>query len=126
MKHCKYMLCLWLFAVSFYPVRGQTRIIEHLKKNVYASLGDENKIRAILLLCDQGYSLHPDTLMYYAQKAFDIAVSTKNRNAQGWAIFHKSSALTNKGLLDSALHVAEECERMLQTELNNPLLLANI
>ena len=125
MKLFLYMIALVLFSICFKPVQGQTKTIDNLKKNIAAANTEGRKLQAILLLCDQGYSLHPDTLMAYAQLAFRMAVKNKDVHSEGWASFHKASALTNKGLLDSALHIADEWQNILQTTLNNPLLLAN-
>ena len=115
MKLFLYMIALVLFSICFKPVQGQTKTIDNLKKNIAAANTEGRKLQAILLLCDQGYSLHPDTLMAYAQLAFRMAVKNKDVHSEGWASFHKASALTNKGLLDSALHIADEWQNILQT-----------
>lgn len=126
MKHFTYIVLPFLLLVSFFPGIAQTKAIEYLKRNIAAANNDDRRLQAVLLLCDQGYSLHPDTLMAYAQKAFDLARRLQNKDLEVTAMFHESSALTNKGLLDSALHIASRCEEILQEELNNPLLLANV
>jgi signal transduction histidine kinase len=126
MKRFKHIILSFLFLISFFAGSAQTTIIANLKRNIAAANTDGRKLQAILLLCEQGYSLHPDTLMVYAQKAFEIASRLQNKDMEVTALFHESSALTNKGLLDSALNVANRCEEILQKELNNPLLLANV
>jgi signal transduction histidine kinase len=125
MKHIQHILFFLFFSVCLFTAQAQTKSIENLKKGIASANTEGRKLQAILLLCDQGYSLHPDTLLAFAERAFDIAAQTKDINSQGWASFHKASALTNKGLLDSALHVADEWQNILQKSLNNPLLLAN-
>lgn len=124
----KYAPCIILFIglLPFSYLQGQTKVIGTLKKNIYAAGDEQKKMQAVLLLCDQGYSLHPDTLMSWAGTALDIAKSLKNKNAQVQAMFHQSSALTNKALLDSALELANTCEEILKKEINDPLLLANV
>lgn len=126
MKHFKHIAALHLFLFSFLLGKAQTKIIEHLKRNIESASTDQKKLQAILQLCDQGYSLHPDTLMWYAQKAFDLAVRSNNKPLEITALFHQSSALTNKALLDSALGIADRCEAILRTEVKDSLLLANI
>lgn len=106
----KYILYSFLLLVSFFSTRAQTKTIENLKRNISLTNTDERKLQAILLLCDQGYSLHPDTLMVYAQRAFDLAAALKNKDMEVTAMYHESGALTNKGLLDSALHIANTCQ----------------
>ncbi|MBL0357804.1 MAG: hypothetical protein IPP72_13365 [Chitinophagaceae bacterium] len=126
MNCIKYILLPGLLAAVALSVKGQTRIIEGLKRNVYSATSAERKLQAILSLCDQGYSLHPDTLMAYANSAEAIAEKIQDKSSEVTAMFHLSAALTNKGLLDSALHVAEAGEQIVQNSLTNPLLLANI
>ncbi len=105
---------------------GQTAMIESLKKSVYSSVNKRARLQATLLLCEQGYSLHPDTLLEYAKSAYTIAEELNDKVSAAKAMFNESAALTNKGLLDSALAVANKCEDILKTSLNDPLLLANI
>ena len=71
----KYAPCIILFIglLPFSYLQGQTKVIGMLKKNIYAAGDEQKKMQAVLLLCDQGYSLHPDTLMSWAGTALDIA-----------------------------------------------------
>ncbi len=125
MKLIPHIVYLWLFSGCVFNVHGQTKTIDNLKRSIVSANIADRELQAILSLCDQGYSLHPDTLMAFAQRAFDIAAKKEDIHSQGWANFHKASALTNKGLLDSALHIADRWQNILQTTLKNPLLLAN-
>lgn len=124
MRRTLLILLPLLFCFSF--AKTQTKTIAGLKKNIAVANSGERRLQAILQLCDQGYSLHPDTLMEYAQRAFDLAASLNNQDLQLTALFHRSAALTNKGLLDSALAVANSCEGILRSEVNDSILLANI
>ncbi len=74
----------------------------------------KKKLSAILLLCDQGYSLHADTLMAYAIDAQKLAAQLNDRLSGLKALYYKSAALTNKGLIDSSLQMAENCMQLLQ------------
>jgi len=122
----KYILLCLLLAGSCIAA-GQTKAIAALKTRIIAAATAERRLEAVLELCDQGYSLHPDTLLYYASMAYDLAGRVRNEKQQATALFHRAAALTNKGLLDSALAVAAYCENMLlKDEINDSLLLANI
>ncbi len=126
MKYAKKIIPLCLLAAFFSFAKAQTKTIDNLKKNIALAGSAQAKLNAILLLCEQGYSLHPDTLMEYAENAYSLATGLNNKDLQAAALYQKCSALTNKGLLDSALAVADSCQDILEKEINNPILLANI
>ncbi|MES2848200.1 MAG: ATP-binding protein [Bacteroidota bacterium] len=126
MKRIKFIVSLSIFLISISSALAQTRIIANLKQNIVSANTAAKKLQAILLLCDQGYSLHPDTLLLYAQKAAGAAILLKDRNSEVKAMYHKSAALTNKALLDSALSEANQCQVILQNEIQDPILLANV
>ncbi len=88
-----------LILLSKNYVIAQTRTINRLKIEIAKAEKPEQKLEAVLALCDQGYSLHPDTLMYYAQKANSLATETHQPNSKVKALYYQSFSLTNKGLL---------------------------
>ncbi len=126
MNRIKFIVSLSIFLISISSASAQTKIVANLKQNIVSANTVAKKLQAILLLCDQGYSLHPDTLMLYAQKAADAAILLKDKGLEVKAMYHKSAALTNKALLDSALNVANRCQEILQNEIQDPILLANV
>jgi signal transduction histidine kinase len=107
-------------------VEAQTKTIARLKKAVESAASSEEKLNALFALCEQGYSLHPDTLMYYALLAEAIAKDQGDRPATAEAIYYKSYSLTNKGLIDSSLHLAQQCLGILEKDVKKHVLLANI
>ncbi len=107
-------------------VSGQTKIIERLKKNIQTSERQLPQLSNIFLLCDQGYSLHADTLMAYADRAESIAVKINHRLQVLKSMYFKSAALTNKGLVDSSLKLAEKCLAVLKNEKPDLELEANL
>lgn len=117
-----YIILLFTSLSSF----SQTPVIERLKKNIEQASADDQKLAAILLLCDQGYTLHPDTLMLYAKKAREIAEQQRNLPDKVEAMYYHSYALTNKGLIDSSLNEAERCLKILDKEINDPVLKAKL
>ena len=126
MKIIKYILLTGLFYCSIFSCLSQTKIIEGLKKDIATAATQQEKLQAIFLLCDQGYSLHPDTLMAYAETAGSIALQMKDALAGVKAMYYKSAALTNKGLIDSSLNIADKCLEILQNKVTDQLLLCNV
>ncbi|MFT3682670.1 MAG: histidine kinase [Ferruginibacter sp.] len=126
MKIIKYIILCALTAAAGSKAVAQTRIIESLKTAIYRATTAERKLEAIFLLCEQGYSLHADTLMAYADRAEKIAAAKKDEHAIVRAGYYKSAALTNKGLLDSSLNTADRCLVVLETKVTDPLLMGNV
>lgn len=126
MKRFRFILFCFFGLLLYNKVPGQTAIIENLKKAVYSSTNKQAQLNATLLLCEQGYSLHPDTLLAYSQRADTLAEGLNDKVSVLKAMYNQSAALTNKGLLDSALDVANRCEAILKTNIQQPLLLANV
>ncbi len=117
---------LWIFILLSVYAKGQTQIINNLKHNIDAAPSAMAKLTAIFSLCKQGYTLHPDTLMYYSLVAEEMAKKQNNLSDQIKALYYKSYALTNKGLIDSALEVADYCLSMLKDKIHNPELQADL
>jgi two-component system, NarL family, sensor kinase len=105
---------------------GQTHLIDSLKSDIKNSKTDEKLLAAIFALCDQGYSLHPDTLMSYAGHARKLAQKKSDLHDEVKAMYYESYALTNKGLIDSSLNIANSCMEVLKIKVNDPVLLANV
>ncbi len=81
---------------------------------------EEEKLSTILSLCEQGYSLHSDTLLLYAERAKQVAQQHRNVHAEVEAMYYHSFALTNKGLIDSSLNMANRCLDLLKADINDP------
>ncbi len=128
MRYCRLIFLLLLagMLVQNHTVFAQTRIIDSLKQTIRKAQQTKEKLKAILDLCDQGYSLHPDTLMAYAKKARTIAEQLNNRHDEVKAMYYESFAFTNKGIIDSSLDLANQCLRILSGDIKDPVLLANV
>lgn len=105
---------------------SQTKVIYNLKQAIIKAQSPREKLAAILDLCDQGYSLHSDTLMAYAKKAQIIAQEQHNLHDEVRAMYYQAYALTNKGLIDSSLNMANHCIQMLSGKIEDPVLQANL
>ncbi len=106
-------------------VNGQTRTIDQLKFQVNHAENINQQLTATLALCNQGNNLHPDTLLHYAQRVAQMGKALQNEHAMVEAMFHQSSALTTKGLIDSSLRTAERCLRAFST-IRDPALQASV
>lgn len=126
MRYFFYGMILVFSACLSTQLYAQTLTIDSLKKNISLATTSGKQLNAVLALCDQGYSLNPDTLMAYAAKAKNIATQRKDLHGEAEALYYQSFALTNKGLIDSSLNMAEQCLQMLNSGINDPVLLANV
>ena len=88
-----------LLLFSFFPtiLFAQTWIIDSLKLDIDKTSGEQEKIKAIFALCEIGYSLHPDTLMLYADKAGKLAEKKHDLHAEIMTMQYKAGALITKG-----------------------------
>ena len=125
MRFLTIFLTLLLTGGTMLPAHAQTKIIDGLKNDIWAAKSAEEKIKALFSLCELGYTLHPDTLMLYAENAKKIALQKGSFNDEVRAMYFQSGALTTKGFLDSALDLANQCLVILTTKLNDPILEAN-
>lgn len=116
---CLYIACLLVLPALY--CTAQTPVIERLKREI-ADAGQGEKLKAILLLCEQGYSLHPDTLMKYADNAWQLALRQGSDHGRAEAVYYKSFALTTRGLIDSSLVLAKACLADLDRKINDPIL----
>ena len=112
---------LIFFVLKAIPSFAQTQKADSLKNNIAKAGSDKDRISAIFTFCEQGYTLHPDTLRYYAEQAKQLAEKTGNRGNIVRALYYESGALTTKGLIDSSLHVADESLRMMASGEDDPV-----
>ncbi len=113
------IILLTSLCIAANSANGQTHIIDSLKRDVGAAVDNKEKLKALLAFCDQGYSLHPDTLLLYVAKAKQLATTINDKNALSWCMLYESSALTTKGLIDSSLQVAEKCLEAVEGMMND-------
>lgn len=104
---------------------AQTQTIDRLKNEIRLA-SNEQKIKAIFKLGELGYNVHPDTLMYYAEEAFNIAKQKNNLHDEVQALYYQSGVLTTKGLIDSSLAVADKCLSLMGNIINDPVLEGNV
>jgi len=95
-----FVVALLAFAsISF----GQTQKITNLKISFYKAINDQQKLNALLALCDEGTSMNIDTLYHYATLAKQMAANTNDNNKIVLANVPVEVWLERRDLLDSAL-----------------------
>src|SRR5258706_3710021 len=100
MKRSTTIFLFLVFNIATIRSAAQTRIGDSLKRDIAIAVSDEQKVKAIFALCELGYTLHPDTLMLYAEKAKNITTRLGNRHDEVQAMYYHSGALTTKGFID--------------------------
>ena len=126
MRFHHFLLCVFLCAGLSSTVSAQTRMIDSLKRNIGNAVTPDQHINAIFALCELGYTLHPDTLMSYAETAKLIANQQNNLHDEVQAMYYECGALTTKGLIDSSLNLANTCLEILNSKVNDPSLVSNL
>jgi signal transduction histidine kinase len=116
------LISLFFSAFLFLHTHAQTGTIDNLKNKIRTAKNDKEKLTALFSLCDQGYTLHPDTLMLLAIKAEHFARQMSDLHEELRAKYYMSYALTNKGLIDSSLSMADQCLKILSRSVNDPVL----
>jgi len=105
---------------------AQTATIDRLKYSVQTAGSASDRLQQTLILCKQGYNLHPDTLLSYAGSAGLLAKQLHDESALLYARYYACWAFTNKGLLDTSLAIADSCMAVLEQKKEDPLLQANL
>jgi signal transduction histidine kinase len=126
MKQLRAGLLFCFFSIAAACASSQTKIIDGLKKNIAAATSAGEKVKAIFALSELGYTLHPDTLMLYAENARNIAIIQGNLHDEVKAMYYKTGALTTKGLIDSSLNLANTCLVILSEKIKDPILEASL
>jgi hypothetical protein len=84
---------------------AQTALIDSVKKNIGHAKSAQNKLNAVLALCEQRQSLNTDTLFYYASLGRKMAITLKDEENIALANYFVSNSLSRKGELDEALDI---------------------
>lgn len=107
----QFRLFYWTFFIFLFftgSTKGQTSLIDSLKKRISHAGSPAAKLNAILALCEQSRSLNADSLFYYAAQAKTMAIELNDENNIALAEFFVSSSLSRKGKLDTALAITNE------------------
>src|SRR5665647_449865 len=84
---------------------SQTRYIDSLKQVVYHAENQQQKLKAILVLCDEFQSLNRDTLDLYASQAKNLAYKSGDEQNRKLAAIVVANDYYRWGWSDSALEV---------------------
>ena len=106
-----YRISLLFFLLSLFyydQARAQTRIIDSLKEKVVLAGSANDRLNAILLLCEERQSLHADTLSYYASIAKRLASDLGDPSRSALAGYFIASSLSRNGKLEEAMDMSDE------------------
>lgn len=121
---CHLVLMIMLLTQATF---AQTNTIQKLKGNIATATNVHQKMIGLSAFCEQGYSLHPDTLIFYANHLKLLAKQSGDIGAEARSVLYLSSALTTKGLIDSSYKKAQNAMTMLQkNNINDAVLAGNI
>lgn len=126
MKQFRAVLVFCFFCAAALCSVAQTKIIDRLKKNIAAATSTEEKVKSIFALCELGYTLHPDTLMLYAENARTKSIQLGSLHDEVKAMYYQTGALTTKGFIDSSLNLANTCLAILSEKVKDPILEASL
>lgn len=94
-----------IFALLSLPGRAQTLLIDSLEKAIYRAGSEEQKLIAIIALCDEYKSLHRDTLDHYAYIAYDLG--QRNSKLKDQATLALAYDYIRWGWLDSVVVIVD-------------------
>ena len=116
-----YFIILFSPLFSCGKIAAQTIIIDSLKREISFAKTQEQKLTNIFSLCDQSFSLHPDTLLHYLTLAKNIAATKSGSKDQALLAFYESSYLLRSGKVDSAAKIVDENLLLLSKQDLTPL-----
>lgn len=98
------------FLLLIFPLitLGQTHRIDSLKRKTASAVTDKEQLDGLLSICREVFSLHGDTLCYYANKASRLATALGDEEKQLWASCYWVHGLSATGKRDSAILVADK------------------
>ncbi|MEO7312545.1 MAG: ATP-binding protein [Chitinophagaceae bacterium] len=109
--------------------RCQTKKIDQFKQQITLAKTNAAKVDAMLNLCDEKYSLNPDTLNKYATAALSLSRTEKNKSKEILADYYITYSLLLNGLEDSSLRITKHYLDLLHNDAHehpNYLLFLNL
>ena len=101
------MAAILVFFLFWNRASGQTTLIDSLKKNITNAVSPAQRLRTLMALCDEQYSMSTDTLEQYALQARELALSEKNKYAASLANHKIAFCMMKRGRADTALLIAD-------------------
>ncbi|RYY61588.1 MAG: hypothetical protein EOO05_05850 [Chitinophagaceae bacterium] len=101
-------LCTILFLVlCCTAVTAQTTIIDSLKKDLSKASTPAQRLKTLMAICDEQYSMSTDSLEHYATVARRLALAQKNPFAASLANHKIAFCMMKLGRADTALLIAD-------------------
>ena len=77
-RYYRYALIYSMFFTGISNIAGQTKYIDSLRRAIYVAGGDEQKLEAMVALCEEYKSIPRDTLDHFSFAARELAVKIKS------------------------------------------------
>jgi two-component system NarL family sensor kinase len=85
MKILNYCIAVFFLLSTCFAGHAQTRVVDSLLQLIYKAKGNEEKLNAILVLCEEYKSMARDTLDHYSFSARELATKTNNKRLKDLA-----------------------------------------
>lgn len=98
------LLAFLLFSIQAF---SQTAQIDSLRHRLYQAHDDQDRLTAVLALCQKRHSLSSDTLLRYAALARTLSEHLSNGHGRILADYYFANYLIKKGAVDSAVAICD-------------------
>ncbi|MCO6498462.1 MAG: sensor histidine kinase [Chitinophagaceae bacterium] len=105
MKQVGTIILFFFVSCTSFRVQSQTKLVDSLLANVYKAKTNQEKLKAVLALCEDFKAIPRDTLDYYAYYARDLAYKTNNKHLRDLSDLAVASDYLRYGWLDSLLAI---------------------
>ncbi len=103
----RFLYAFCLCVIISITTNAQTTAIAALSSKVQQAKNDEEKLTAILALCEEHASMHKDSLYHYAMLAQQLSVNSKSQLNKSMASIAMINAWLRKNKTDSAIALIE-------------------
>jgi len=101
----RFLIAVFFVSCISWPTSSQTRHNDSLKQLVYRADTDQEKLKAILVLCDEFQSLNRDTFDFYTLQAKKLAYQSGDERNMKLAAIVIANNYYRWGWMDSAMAV---------------------
>jgi len=121
-----YFVLLTCFLVTIIQLHAQTAKIDSLKRQIEFATTPDKKLQALFALGEESHSLATDTLCKYAAAAQQVSILQGNILNIAIAEVSMGNCLVKKGMLDSALKLADQNIKKIKDHPNNDVALMKL
>lgn len=96
-------LFILLMLLCMQILNAQTRLIDSLRKQYYNATANDEKLNALLLICEEYQSLNRDSFDVYGPAVMELAEKSNNKNFKSLAMLAYANWYYRYGWSDSAI-----------------------